>query len=320
MLKLVALWCHSLSQTLAPLDTILAANPALFPSIIHLVEALCAAGWEGTLAGQPRENRTFLAPYRFWFQTNADAPVQRGLLVACSPGEEGLVAMDVALDGSSPVVVPVDAVVASTKSQTAFRARSDKLSVLPWVHCLKRAGFALDGERPVDGFLFPPRSVTVDDAGARGRLVGWQPDNESFIVGRGLLAPVFMNSGVGDDGAYSVMTIQVSSIITANPGISLQKLHTARDFLLDHGILCNGVLLPPSTALSIPDANFKHLSCGDDGRYLFQCPGDVCRVFAAKTIYQHVDVFDSSGWDISAAVPSLVACRLESLISSGWTL
>ncbi len=275
------------------------------------------------MPSQPPGYRTLLAPHRVWYQPTAKAPLQRGTVIACS-NDGASVLLDGFHDGSAQHVVALAAVTEATRAQAVFTPRGPRSAALPvadWVGHLMQNG-VLDNDSDL---LYPPRCISMDGtSGTRGWIVGWRPSDSTFVVARGMFSPAAVS---GPAAAFSTAAVTLTSeyawlsladVSAANVAVQRALVLAVRDHLLASSpptvteVAC--VRFPASVAMRIPKAYFAHLS-GDrgsypkDGKYLFTCPGDVCRVFAADTIFTHMDPLDCSKWDLSASLPLLEACK-----------
>ncbi len=294
----------------------LGANPTSVLAINTLGEILCSDGWEGTVIGQPPGLRSFLVPNRYWFRVSDGAPVQRGMVIACS-AEGETVLLDV-MDGSPAVSVPAAMVLLT---HGAFVMSDARNFLAQWIRTVSRRGFV--GEDAVGSeVVYPPRCVAIDASGTRGWIVGWQSSSSSFVVSTGLLSPA---PCMGPAASYSApggradfVCMTFSDVVASNPGMQRATLNGVKDFFVGSTapsvVTVRDIVFPGPRCTTIPKAFFGHLtgsraSYPKDGRYSFTCPGDVCRVFAADTIFGSMQPHSSWTWDVSACLPTLEACK-----------
>jgi hypothetical protein len=248
--------------------------------------------------------------------------VQRGTVIACS-NDGASVFLDIFHDGSAQHVVTLSAVTDATKAQSVFTpkvSRSPALPVADWVGHLQQNG-TLDKD---SGRLYPPRCISMDGtSGTRGWIVGWRDSDSAFVVAREMFSPaavsgpaaVFSSPTGTMASEYAFMTLK--DFRESSGAVQETHARAVRDHFDSSPPTVTevaGVRFPASAAMHIPKAYFAHLS-GDrgyypkDGKYWFTCPGDVCRVFAADTIFTHMHPLDCSMWDLSASLPLLEACK-----------
>jgi hypothetical protein len=304
---------------------VLGANPTFVPAINILGEILCSDGWEGNVTGQPPGLRSFLVPHRYWFQASEGGTIQRGMVVACSANGESLL-LDV-MDGSPPVFVPAATVVPTHGSFDM------KNLLAQWIRTISRSGFVGEDAAGTE-VVYPPRCVAIDASGTRGWIVGWQASNSSFVVSTGLLSPELL---MGPAAAYSIpgastdfACIPLADVIASNPGVQRATLTGVVDLFVGlesaapSVVAVGDIMLPGPRCTMISGAYFGHLtgargSLPSGGQYKFACPGDVCRVFAADPVFNHMNRFSSSAWDWSACLPTLEACkRVRDALPSKW--
>ncbi len=304
----------------------LGANPTFVPAINTLGEILCSDGWEGTVTGQPPGLRSFLVPNRCWFRANHGAPVQRGMVIACSADGESVL-LDV-MDGSPAASVPAAMVL---PTHGTFVTRSGPNLLAQWIRTMSRSGF-VGKDAGGSEVLYPPRSVAIVASGSRGWIVGWQASSSSFVVSTGLLSPELL---MGPAAAYSVpetstdfACISLADVIASNPCTQRATLTGVVDLFVGLESAAPSVVadihFPGPRCTVIPKAFFGHLTdqkgkVPKGGRFSFTCPGDVCRMFAADAIFKFVDRHDCSAWDLSACLPTLEACkRVQDALPGKW--
>ncbi len=301
------------------------SNPALAPHLHTLGEELCASGWTGVVIGQPDGMRTFLVPYRFWYQPPGGGHAMRGTVVACSL-DGSLVVVDV-MDGTPHFTLPTSSVVGATLSQEVFRVDPTPLASSPvekWVRFLVDNGFK-EEDACGQEVLFPPRCIAINDAGSRGWIVGWAASSESFIVSTGLwghdvvAGPAAAQSTPGVEGASpSLVRMPLTAVVATNGWLPRTKLTDLRSFFEESAapviVTVDGSVFPAPRCIRIPNAYFAHLIGGrgvvpKDSTYPFTCPGDVCRVFASDSVFVSIDPLDCAAWDIGAILPTVLACK-----------
>ncbi len=296
----------------------LGANPTFVPAINTLGEMLCSDGWKGTVAGQPLGLRSFLVPNRYWFRVSDGAPVQRGMVVACSAEGEAVL-LDV-MDGSPVVSVPATMVL---PTHGAFVMSNARNHLARWIRTVSKRGFVGD-DAVGNEVVYPPRCVSIDASGTRCWIVGWQASSSSFVVSTGLLSsapcmgPAVAHSIPG--GSADFACIPLADVVASNPGTQRATLTGVVDFFVGSEsaapsvVPVGDIVFPCPRCTTIPKAFFGHLTGSrgiypKDGRYSFTCPGDVCRVFATDAIFGSVHPHSSWTWDLSACLPTLEACK-----------
>ncbi len=111
------------------------------------------------------------------------------------------------------------------------------------------------------------------------------------------------------------------SILALNPEASAEQLQSVVQFLRGRlpdavAVDATGVRCPAPGAVHMPGALFGHLT-GDAGRvpkdgcnYRAQCPGDLCRLFAADSAFRNMHPLDPESWtDLTAVLAELQACK-----------
>jgi hypothetical protein len=295
---------------------VLGANPSSALAVNTLGEILCSDGCEGTVTGQPPGLRSFLVPHRYWFRESDVAPVQRGMVVASSADGESLL-LDI-MDGSRTVSVPAAMVL---PTHASFSTKNARNLLAQRIRTVSRSGFV--GEDAVGNeVVYPPRCVAIDASGTRGWIAGWQASSSSFVVSAGLLSPA-----LGPAAAHSVpgrsadfVPMTFSDVVAYNPGIQQVTLTAVVDFFVGSEsaapsvVTVGDMVFPGPRCTMVSGAYYGHLTGAKgplpkDGVFNVACPGDVCRMFAADSIFRFMDRHDSSFWDLSACLPTLEACK-----------
>ncbi len=172
---------------------------------------------------------------------------------------------------------------------------------------------------------FPPRHVVMtSDERGHGWIVGWDAAEEDFcFVARGLYpspgagSPATVQQDIRSCCVVRVRADQLRPAAAVEAVKAFLRNRSLRGGLSSSGnqvVEVESMLLPAPWSTQMPGAHFEQLRghCvkkTGPWMYSISVPGDMGRLFAAWMIFPHMDVFAPETWDISAAIPSLEACK-----------